>query len=71
MAGGPRARAGDATSAVEQVVASHESRWATNEDWDNHRDEITTLYKDGNKTLKGVAQYMQEAHQFHATCVPS
>lgn len=51
-------------------MASNQSRWATNEDWDSHRDEITSLYKVGNKTLKEVAQHMQAAHQFHATFVP-
>lgn len=51
------------------ATVSHEPRWATSEDWDKYRNEIISLYKDGNKTLKEVAHHMETHHQFHATSV--
>jgi hypothetical protein len=48
---------------------STEARWASSEDWERHRQEITTLYKEGNKTLKEVTEHMEKHHQFHATSV--
>ncbi|KAK8019092.1 Clr5 domain-containing protein [Apiospora arundinis] len=41
--------------------------WATESDWDRHRETITTLYWDENKTLKEVSRIMKEQHDFHAT----
>jgi hypothetical protein len=69
MAVGERSGAADATRASEPASASQQLHWATSEDWGRHRDVIVALYKDGNKTLKDVAQHMEATYQFHATFV--
>jgi hypothetical protein len=43
--------------------------WATNDDWEWHRPEITSLYRDDNKTLKEVMAHMENRYQFRATSV--
>ncbi len=58
-----------AGDAAEPAMGSHEGKWATREDWGKHRDEITSLYKAGNKTLKEVSQHMVKNYDFYATFV--
>ncbi|KAK7908790.1 hypothetical protein PG985_016093 [Apiospora marii] len=41
--------------------------WATDGDWNEHRETITRLYWDENKPLKEVSSIMREEHGFHAT----
>ncbi|KAK8139399.1 hypothetical protein PG984_002779 [Apiospora sp. TS-2023a] len=41
--------------------------WATDADWNEHREAITRLYWDENKPLKEVSSIMKEEHGFHAT----
>lgn len=46
---------------------SSELRWATSEDWEKHQAEIISLYRDSNRTLKEVVEYMEAHYQFRAT----
>lgn len=41
--------------------------WATDADWNEHRETIARLYWDENKPLKEVSTIMKEEHGFHAT----
>ncbi|KAF3014727.1 hypothetical protein E8E14_008227 [Neopestalotiopsis sp. 37M] len=42
-------------------------QWATVEDWELHKEKITTLYWDQDKTLKEVSEIMEKEHNLHAT----
>ncbi|KAM7218481.1 hypothetical protein V8F06_006085 [Rhypophila decipiens] len=44
-----------------------QSTYASPENWDLHRAEITTLYLDQDKTLREVREYMEKTHGFFAT----
>jgi hypothetical protein len=49
------------------VVASH-NVWATKaEDWEAHKEIISQLYWDQDKTLKEVMEVMRQDHGFNAT----
>lgn len=54
---------------AEAQSGEQELQWATNQDWEKHRPEITSLYRDENKTLKEVMAFMEEQYQFRATSV--
>ena len=41
--------------------------WASEDDWASHRETITALYWDENRTLKDVIVVMRQTHDFHAT----
>jgi hypothetical protein len=57
------------SSAATEATANsdHGPKWATNDDWEKHRLEITALYRDSNKTLKEVMAHMESQYQFRAT----
>lgn len=42
-------------------------RWAKQNDWDAHRDIITSLYRDRGLTLKRVKETMEREYQFYST----
>ncbi|KAK3312268.1 hypothetical protein B0H66DRAFT_485643 [Apodospora peruviana] len=44
-----------------------QASYASPEDWDNHRAEITRLYLDQDKTLREVKEHMEQAYNFVAT----
>lgn len=46
---------------------SSDSRWATNEDWNNHKATIKRLYLTENKPLWDVKDIMRTKHSFNAT----
>lgn len=56
-AAGPSAGAGGRRS----------ERWAKQNDWDAHRDIITSLYRDRGLTLKRVKETMEREYQFYST----
>lgn len=39
--------------------------WATATEWQSQKPTITSLYRDQNKTLKEVMQFMAEKHNFY------
>ena len=41
--------------------------WATPEDWETHRQNITNLYYHQNKKLKEVKVIMEQQYHFFAT----
>lgn len=41
------------------------SPWATGDDWERHKDEISELYQ--RNTLKDTLEYMARVYDFHAT----
>ena len=51
----------------EMAYLNNQNGWATSEDWTKHRQTITALYCNENKTLKEVMQIMREKHDFVAT----
>lgn len=46
-----------------------QASYASPENWDMHRAEITTLYLDQDKTLREVKDHMEKTHGFFATWV--
>ncbi|KAI0163311.1 Clr5 domain-containing protein [Pestalotiopsis sp. NC0098] len=54
-------------AAQPRVVPVPRKAYATSEDWTAHRDLITKLYWDEDRTLKAVREYMQLNHGFDAT----
>lgn len=57
---------GDGATAP-RVVPGPRKAYATSEDWTAHRDLITRLYWDEDRTLKAVREYMKLNHGFDAT----
>lgn len=47
--------------------AGPQEQWATPEEWDLHREKISRIYWDENKTLKELAEIMRKEHGFNAT----
>ena len=41
--------------------------WATQDDWDAHRELISRLYWDESRPLPEVMEIMRREHTFHAT----
>ncbi|KAK2071680.1 hypothetical protein P8C59_006086 [Phyllachora maydis] len=54
--------AGDAAAS-----ASASRKWATEEDWDKHRESITHMYSNENRTLPKLMEFMEQEHNFRAT----
>ncbi|RYO87683.1 hypothetical protein DL763_006269 [Monosporascus cannonballus] len=50
-----------------EMAATDRKGWATSEDWARHRQLITALYCDENRTLKEVMEIMRGEHNFVAT----
>jgi hypothetical protein len=51
------------------LVIQPKHPWATPEVWAAHRELISSLYWDQDKSLKEVQGFMIREHQFHATYV--
>ena len=48
---------------------SPQHHWATQDDWDAHRETISRLYWDESRPLPEVMDIMRSRHDFHATYV--
>jgi len=59
-----------ATSSKSSRPFTMQSAYASPENWESHRAEITTLYLDQDKTLREVKEHMEQSYQFFATWVP-
>lgn len=53
------------------TISESTTRYMGAEDWAVHRDQITRLYRDENRTLKETMDIVEEEHGLKATSVPT